>query len=156
MSEWSTPSKVSKNGLNATFAPSTVHCLAAEPDATFLRVVILDNGQEVAYETAVLGRLRGGYRVFQLRGELGTRIQCCYLLVKISFGIEPNQWPAPSHLRLFNLSRKTQVSELQLRIKAQANEIKAQANEISELHRRLKEAEELGGDRQQKETMLHL
>ena len=103
---WSTRATASKNGLNATFAPKTLHCLAAEPDATFLRVVALDNEQEVAYETAVLGRLRRGYRVFQLRCELGTRIEQCYLLVKISFGSEPNQWPTPRQVHLRSLSQR--------------------------------------------------
>ena len=62
------------NGLNAPIG-HTVHCVAAEPRATFLRVAVFDDEQEVAYETAVLGRLRRGYRVLQLRGPLGTRIE---------------------------------------------------------------------------------
>ena len=45
-----------------------MHCLASEPEQTFLRVAVLDHtedekGTEVAFETAVLGRLRPGYRV---------------------------------------------------------------------------------------------
>ena len=80
--------------MNAPFA-ETVHCVAAEPHATFLRISVADSGQEVAYETAVLGRLRPGYRVLQMRGLLGTRIELCYLFVRISFGSEPNLWPTP-------------------------------------------------------------
>ena len=80
--------------MNPTFGKQ-VHCVAAEPHATFLRVSVKDGGQEVAYETAVLGRLRGGYRVFQLRGPLGTRIELCYLFVRVTFGTEPNRWGTP-------------------------------------------------------------
>ena len=81
-------------GINAAFSHSA-HCVAAEPLATFLRVAVTsDSGRDVAYESAVLGRLRRGYRVFQLRGLLGTRIELCYLLVKISFGSEANLWPS--------------------------------------------------------------
>ena len=54
---------------------------------------VTDGGQEVAYETAVLGRLRHGYRVIQLRSLQGTRIELCYLLVRVSFGEELNLWP---------------------------------------------------------------
>ena len=40
------------NGMNAAF-DQTVHCIAAEPEATFIRVSAHDgNRQEVAYETA--------------------------------------------------------------------------------------------------------
>ena len=74
-------------------------CIAAEPYAAFLRVGINDNGQEVAYESAVLGRLRRGYRVLQLRGLLGTRIELAYLLVKITTGSEPNKWPGSRQVR---------------------------------------------------------
>ena len=70
----------SSNGLNPQF-DHTMHCLAAEPGQTFLRVAVVDHGREVAYETAVVGRLRSGYRVFQLRDHLGTRIDLCYLFV---------------------------------------------------------------------------
>ena len=86
--EVSTRAVVKCNGLNADFS-ETFHCVAAEPHATFLRISVTDRGQEVAYETAVLGRLRGGYRVFQLRGPLGTRIELCYLFVHISFESDP-------------------------------------------------------------------
>ena len=86
--------------MNAAF-DQTVHCIAAEPEATFIRVSAHDgNRQEVAYETAVLGRLRRGYRVLQLRGLLGTRIELCYLFVKISFGDEPNDWANPRQVRI--------------------------------------------------------
>ena len=69
-------------GLHAHVG-ATAHCLATEPHSTFLRVSIVNDGAgggggggggggvsvvdggggEIAYETAVLGRLRSGYRV---------------------------------------------------------------------------------------------
>eukprot|EP00966_Prymnesium_polylepis_P171777 3972663-Prymnesium_polylepis.1 len=83
---------VEGNGMNAEFY-ETVHCVAAEPHAAFLRIGVYDDGDEIAYGTAVLARLRAGYRIFQMRGTLGPRIELCYLLVHISFGSEPNLWP---------------------------------------------------------------
>eukprot|EP00966_Prymnesium_polylepis_P201241 4662715-Prymnesium_polylepis.1 len=78
------------NGMNATIG-ETVLCAAAEPHATFIRVAVIDGRQEVAYDTAVLGRLRHGFRVIQLRSLLGTRIELAYLFVCVSFAREPNQ-----------------------------------------------------------------
>ena len=79
------------NGLNAEFG-ETLHCVAAEPHATFLRVGAFDfdDGKEVAYEIAVLGRLRRGFRVLQMRSQLGTRIELCYLFIHCSFGSDAN------------------------------------------------------------------
>eukprot|EP00966_Prymnesium_polylepis_P174736 4043848-Prymnesium_polylepis.2 len=85
------------NGMNAQFGVP-VHFVAAEPQATFLRVGVIDRGREVACECCVLGRLRGGHRVLQLRGALGTRIELCFLYVTISFGSEPNLWPTSRHV----------------------------------------------------------
>ena len=80
---------VESNGLNAAFG-ETAHCIAAEPDTTFLRVSVADGKHEVAYETLVLGRLRHGYRVLTLRHvSTGTRIELAYLFVRISFGTVP-------------------------------------------------------------------
>ncbi|KAL1507405.1 hypothetical protein AB1Y20_008247 [Prymnesium parvum] len=87
------------NGMTAE-VNQTVHCVAAEPDATFFRVSLTEHGREVAYETAILGRLRRGYRVFQLRGMLGTRIELSYLFVHIGFGRLPNLWIQPRHAAL--------------------------------------------------------
>jgi hypothetical protein len=89
---------VKRNGMNASFM-TRVHCVAAEPHATFLRVSVTDAGQEVAYESAVLGRLRRGYRVLQLRGMLGTRIEVCFLFLRISFGSEMHLWSTPRQVR---------------------------------------------------------
>jgi len=90
---------VEGNGLNAPYG-ETVHCIAAEPHATFLRVGVIVEGQEVAYETAVLGRLCRGYRVIQMRSAFGTRIELCYVFVRVSFGSEPNFWATPRQLRI--------------------------------------------------------
>ena len=72
-------------GLCARFQHQFI-CLASHPMQTLLRVLIRDQGQDVAYETAVLGALRSGYRSFQLRRcGTGTRISLCSLLLHIQF-----------------------------------------------------------------------
>jgi len=78
----------------------TVYCVAAEPRATFLRISVTHEGREIAFETAVLGRLRRGYRIFQLRSPLGTRIELCYLFVRIKFTSEQNMWITPRQWRM--------------------------------------------------------
>ena len=95
------------NGMNAAFG-KPIHCLATEPHATLLRLSVRDEGgargYEVANETAVLGRLRRGYRVLQLRGSLGTRIELAHVLVKISFATE-------AHLRITPRQQQRQLRE---------------------------------------------
>ena len=81
-------------GLNHRFG-KTVYCVAAEPEATFMRLGVSDGGPEVAYEICVLGRMCRGFRIFQLRSMLGTRIELAYVLVRISFRSEPNLWLTP-------------------------------------------------------------
>ena len=44
------PAKES-GGMNADFGRAVVHCVAAEPDVTFLRIAVVDRRVEVAYET---------------------------------------------------------------------------------------------------------
>jgi hypothetical protein len=83
------------NGMNAAYGGDTIHCCAAEPHATFLRVGVVEAGLEIAYEIAVLGRLHHGYRILRLRNLLGTRIELCYLFVKITFASDPNLWASP-------------------------------------------------------------
>eukprot|EP00966_Prymnesium_polylepis_P313657 7248026-Prymnesium_polylepis.1 len=41
---------VESNGMNATFGDQ-MHCVAAEPHATFLSIRVIDNGVEIAYES---------------------------------------------------------------------------------------------------------
>jgi len=71
--------------------------VTAEPYTTFLSVSVTDRGlnrgQEVAYESVVLGRLTCGYRVLQLRAPCGTRIELAYLFVQITTGTMAHQWP---------------------------------------------------------------
>ena len=86
------------HGLNVGINEA-LHFVAAEPHATFVRVSVIEGKQELAYDSAVLGRLRGGYRIFQLRCCLGTRIELCYLFVKISFGTEFNKWATTRQAR---------------------------------------------------------
>ena len=89
------------NGMNAAFGEE-VHCVAAEPHAAFVRLGIMDGGREVAFEVAVLGRLRGGFRIFQLRSVLGTRIELACLFVHVSFGYVDNLWPNPRQVRTYH------------------------------------------------------
>ena len=121
--EWRTEATGSQSGLSVSFAQKTLHCLAAEPDATFLRLAVFSGEDEVAYETAVLGRLRPGYRVFQLRSELGTRIELCYLLVKISFGSEPNQWPTARQLQQVQEAKVAALKSENAALKSQLQEV---------------------------------
>mmetsp|Transcript_7865 Transcript_7865/g.13688 ORF Transcript_7865/g.13688 Transcript_7865/m.13688 type:complete len:132 (+) Transcript_7865:119-514(+) len=82
----------------------TVHCIAAEPDATLVRVCVVESGYDLAYETAVLARLRCGYRVLQLRSALGTRLELCYVLVHVSVTQEPNRFPNARQLQQMQFS----------------------------------------------------
>ena len=50
-----------------------------------LRVSVCERGQEVAFETCVLGALRRGYRCLEMRSRLGTKIELCSLLVHVDF-----------------------------------------------------------------------
>jgi len=103
---------VDGNGLVAEFG-EVAHCLAAEPWQTILRVVVLDGEHEAAYETAVLGALRPGYRCFQLRNmKTGTRISLCSLLVYIEFGEAQNLWAKEDVLREL-LERQQGINEEQ-------------------------------------------
>jgi len=102
-----------RNGLMVPFGDK-VHCITAEPHATFLRAGITDRGHEVAFEMAVLGRLRLGYRVLQLRNPLGTRIELACLFVRVSMGTEANLWVSPRQLRIqgsMAQARRTTIDE---------------------------------------------
>ena len=85
------------NGLNPSWG-HMVHCVAAEPDETILRLSVSDGDTEVAYECVLVGVLRPGYRCIPLRSKLGTRIELCYLVVHISLCEIPNPW-APAYGR---------------------------------------------------------
>eukprot|EP00965_Chrysotila_dentata_P019681 652973-Pleurochrysis_carterae.AAC.3 len=117
------------NGFNARIA-ETVYCLAAEPNETLMRVVVTDAGREVAYETAVLGAVKGGYRCFHLRSRLGTRIENCYLFAYISLGNEPNLWASSAEMR-----RK--VEDLQFQNQRLIREGEEKTAQIERLRQRL-------------------
>jgi len=104
-----------------------MHCVAAEPHSVFLHVgvVLADRSEEVAYETAVLGRLRHGYRVFQLRNALGTRIELCHLLVHITFGSLPNHWTTPRQLRV-------KAARLEQKLKRSTSELQSSTSTFDE------------------------
>ena len=101
-------------GLNIQFNDQHVHCIAAEPHETFLRVSVHDDKWcDIAYEVVVLGRLRGGYRVVQLRGRLGTRIELCCLLVRISFGGMKNRHYTPRESEELVKEQSKRIEELE-------------------------------------------
>jgi len=98
------------SGLNAKVG-ELIHCVAAEPCGTFVRIMITDHvdGQEVAYESAVLGRLRCGYRIFQMRSMLGTRIELACLFVRITLGYEEQLFGNQRQLRIQSTKQKTDL-----------------------------------------------
>jgi len=105
-------STVQCNGMNAVVCEK-MHCVAAEPHACFLRFGIVDHGDEVAYTTAVLGRLRRGFRVLLFRGPLGTRIELAHAFVHITHGQVPNVWVTPRQLRVQSNQRNFEMSKMQ-------------------------------------------
>ena len=95
-----------------------MHCLAAEPRETLLRVGVWDHGTLVAYDTLVLGALRAGYRGIQLRSRLGTRIELCHLFVHVALGEEVNTGASCTELREELLVQKALVHRLQSELRA--------------------------------------
>mgnify|MGYP006076618523 FL=1 len=85
---------VERNGLNPRYN-TTVHCVAAEPMATILRVVVIDDDKEVAYETVVLGVLRRGWRALPMRAMRGCRIDFCCVLIHVAEGAVPESMLRP-------------------------------------------------------------
>jgi len=120
------------NGLAAHFEQK-VHCLAAEPMQTILRIAVMDGDHEVANATAVLGVMRPGYRSIQLRSRQGTLIELCHLLVHIELGSESNAWTSTEELR-------KQLHSQQVLLDRQAAEIAAQAERIRSLEAATHEA----------------
>ena len=114
------------NGLNPVFH-ELVHCLAAEPNETVLKLGIVDADVEVAFATVVLGLLRPGYRSVQLRSRHGTRIQLCSLLVHIELANE--------------LSPITNQRDLMLEMRRQQLVISEQEKVIREQRERIQQLE---------------
>uniref|UniRef100_A0A7S4BXU9 PI-PLC Y-box domain-containing protein n=1 Tax=Chrysotila carterae TaxID=13221 RepID=A0A7S4BXU9_CHRCT len=100
------------------FYGQEVHCVAAEPMACVLRVAVVDEeaGQEVAYDTVVLGAVREGYRVIHLRSMLGTRIESCYLLVHIAFSTQVNAWVGEHELVQTLYKQRLELDESRARV----------------------------------------
>jgi len=114
-----------------------VHCMAAEPHETFVRISVTDDRtQEVAFETAVLGRLRAGYRVFRMRSTFGTRIELCYLLVHIAFESELHLWLSPRQLRIQSRKQHANMTETVVRAaRRHAEQVARLEEEINTLRR---------------------
>ena len=94
------PPAVEGGGLALYLGAKEVHCLAAEPAQTVLRVSVTDRGEEVAYEAAVLDGIRSGYRTLQLREvESGTAIELCSLFVHVDLGTHPHDWRTATEVR---------------------------------------------------------
>ena len=91
---------VGGDGLHPHFE-MTVHCLAAEPRETILRIGVQDltyspslhnetdarsatHSHDCAYEACVLEALRPGYRSLPLRSRSGCLIDMCCLYVHVS------------------------------------------------------------------------
>jgi len=124
--------EVQRNGLNPHFG-QLVHCLAQEPRETILKLAVWDAEKEIAYETAVLGVLRSGYRCFHLRSSrYGTRIEMCKLFVHIAFGVEPHVWAKAKELR-------QQIRTQQDVINAQHETIRQQQNLLASRDDQLKQ-----------------
>ncbi|KOO23243.1 phosphoinositide-specific phospholipase c [Chrysochromulina tobinii] len=98
------------NGLNPVFH-ELVHCLAAEPNETVLKLGIVDADVEVAFATVVLGLLRPGYRSVQLRSRHGTRIRLCSLLVHIELANELSPITSQRDLMLEMRRQQLVISE---------------------------------------------
>jgi len=123
--------------MNAAIG-TTIHCVAAEPYATFMRIGLTDGGQEeVAYEIACVGRLRRGYRILQLRGTLGTRIELSCIFVRLSCGVEPNLWLSARHVRLHRSSEGDRMLQHEEVVERQKETIQSQENTIEQLQSRL-------------------
>ena len=67
--------------------------------------------KQVAFETCVLGRLRSGYRVLRMRdSSLGTRIELCVVLVRITTGAMPHMWATPREWLLRERALRRRIS----------------------------------------------
>jgi len=98
------------NGLNVPVGDK-FHCIASEPQATFVRISVANGRKEIGFDSMVLGRLRCGFRVFQMRTLLGTRIELCYLFAQIRVGKEKNFWTTPRQVRLAHEKKVEMLEE---------------------------------------------
>lgn len=95
-------STVANNGLNPSWAEEEFRCACYTPDSSFLKLSVYNarhqlmgkpGRQLLAYEAALVGALRPGYRSVQMRcPNGGSPIESCSLLVHIELTpLEPNQ-----------------------------------------------------------------
>ena len=132
-----TTQAVEKNGFNACFGGELpVHCLAAEPRETLLRVGVWDHGTLVAGDTLVLGALRNGYRCIQLRSRLGTHIELCHLFVHVALGEEVNTNASVAELRDQLQQQQTFAQEQQTLAREQQLQVQALQGELNSLRER--------------------
>ena len=117
------------NGLNPTY-DTVIHTFSTEPRETVLKLAVLDNDQEVAYETIVVDLLRPGYRCVQLRTQhTGTKIRLCNLFVHIDLKSEANDMAQVWQLR-------ERLREQRVIIAAHEKTIAEQARTIQRLQKR--------------------
>jgi len=116
---WSrTTSTVASNGLNPSWAGEEFRCACYTPDQTFLKLSVINcrtqvmrqgSRQLLAYEAALVGALRPGYRAVPLRNPSGgAPIESCSLLVHIEMTPLPPKRPAalPTHGSAESLARE--------------------------------------------------
>jgi len=125
---------VHNEGMNVIVG-ETVHCLAAEPHAVFFRVGVIDDwdDKEVAYEVTLLGRLRRGYRIIQLRGTHGTRIELCYLFVHVACSSQKNLWPTARQTRVQNMLLEAQTTRQDSVVQEQRRRIQELEGDLATL-----------------------
>ena len=69
--------------------------------------------------------MREGYRVFQLRSRLGTRIESCFLLVHVSFTSQFNAWAGTNTLIEQQLDQEQTIQKLRQELTAANNMLAA-------------------------------
>jgi len=121
-----------KNAMSILFGKK-VYCIAAEPHTTFLRFAVTDGDEVVAYETAVLAKLRTGYRIVQLRSLLGTRIEIAYLFVKIALVDEPNMFSTARQLLISTEQHQNELLTLKRKNLEDGQEIVKLREEVAQL-----------------------
>ena len=105
-----------RGGLLSEF-DAQLHCVATEPDQTFLRVGVFDGKIEVACEVLVLGRMRCGHRVLQMRHvTTGSRIELCCLFVCISSAKDSNTWSSDREREWKLQEQRERIQELERRL----------------------------------------
>merc|ERR1712139_364761 len=95
---------------------------------------------EVAYETAVLGVLRQGFRCFHLRSMKGVRIELCTLLVHIEIGEESNFLGDRRELVQTMLEQQATISQQRQELVEKEHELRGRDEHIRQLSAALEAA----------------